>query len=77
MVQGYLADGRLSAGHAKAILALPDRASQERIATLAVKGGWSVRTTEDAVKGDSGRIDTGRGAEGKPLTTTALRPPDF
>lgn len=75
MVQGYLADGRLSAGHAKAILALPDRASQERIAMLAVKGGWSVRTTEDAVKGDSGRIDTGRGAEGKPLTTTALRPP--
>ena len=75
MVQGYLADGRLSAGHAKAILALPDRAAQERIAALAVNEGWSVRTTEDAVKSGSGRTSTTVNTDPKRTTTTTLRPP--
>jgi ParB family chromosome partitioning protein len=50
-VQRLLADGKLSAGHAKALLGTPDRALQERLATLAVEEGWSVRTTEDVVRG--------------------------
>jgi ParB family chromosome partitioning protein len=50
MVQGYLADGRLTAGHAKALLACDDLALMERLATMAVNDGWSVRGTEDAVK---------------------------
>lgn len=50
-VQGYLADGRLSAGHAKALLGTADKASQEALAREAVTKGWSVRATEDAVKG--------------------------
>ncbi len=50
MVQGYLADGRLTAGHAKALLACDDLAQMERLATMAVTNGWSVRGTEDAVK---------------------------
>jgi ParB family chromosome partitioning protein len=49
-VQGYLADGRLTAGHAKALLACDDMALMERLATMAVNDGWSVRGTEDAVK---------------------------
>lgn len=49
-VQGYLADGRLSAGHAKALLGTADRATQETLAQEAVTKGWSVRATEEAVK---------------------------
>jgi ParB family chromosome partitioning protein len=50
-VQHLLADGRLSAGHARALLGTPDRALQERLARQAASEGWSVRTTEDAVRG--------------------------
>ena len=49
-VQRLLADGKLSAGHAKALLGTPDRALQERLATMAVEEGWSVRTMEDVVR---------------------------
>jgi ParB family chromosome partitioning protein len=49
-VQRLLADGKLSAGHAKALLGTPDRALQERLATLAVSEGWSVRTMEEVVR---------------------------
>jgi ParB family transcriptional regulator, chromosome partitioning protein len=50
-VQRLLADGKLSAGHAKALLGTPDRSLQERLATLAVEEGWSVRTMEEIVRG--------------------------
>jgi ParB family transcriptional regulator, chromosome partitioning protein len=49
-VQHLLADGRLSAGHARALLGTPDRTLQERLARLAATEGWSVRTTEEAVR---------------------------
>lgn len=49
-VQHLLADGKLSAGHARALLGTPDRALQERLARAAVGEGWSVRTVEDAVR---------------------------
>jgi ParB family chromosome partitioning protein len=49
-IQHLLADGKLSAGHARALLASPDRALQEQLARQAVDEGWSVRMTEDAVK---------------------------
>jgi ParB family transcriptional regulator, chromosome partitioning protein len=49
-VQRLLADGKLSAGHAKALLGTPDRALQERLANLAVDEGWSVRTMEEVVR---------------------------
>lgn len=50
-VQHLLADGRLSAGHARALLGTPDRARQEELARRAVEEGWSVRLLEDAVRG--------------------------
>jgi ParB family chromosome partitioning protein len=49
-VQGFLADGRLSAGHARALLGCDNAATMESLAELAVSQGWSVRATEDAVK---------------------------
>ncbi len=49
-VQSLLADGRLSAGHAKALLATPDRALQERLARQAAAESWSVRVLEEAAR---------------------------
>jgi ParB family chromosome partitioning protein len=49
-VQHLLADGKLSAGHARALLGTPDRALQEALAIRAVEDGWTVRTIEDAVR---------------------------
>lgn len=75
-IQHLLADGRLAAGHAKAILGTPDRAFQEQLARRAVDEGWSVRAVEDAVRERQG---------GKPIVIDepvqptgkkpALRPP--
>jgi ParB family chromosome partitioning protein len=50
-VQSLLADGQLSAGHARALLGTPDRARQEVLAQSAVTEGWTVRATEQAVRG--------------------------
>jgi ParB family chromosome partitioning protein len=50
-IQHLLADGRLTAGHAKALLGTPDRALQEHLARRAAQEGWSVRMIEDAVRG--------------------------
>ncbi|MGE0877408.1 MAG: ParB/RepB/Spo0J family partition protein [Acidimicrobiia bacterium] len=49
-IQHFIADGRLSAGHARALLASPDRAFQEALARRAVNDGMSVRAVEEAVK---------------------------
>jgi ParB family chromosome partitioning protein len=49
-IQRLLADGKLSAGHARTLLGTPDRALQEQLAKLAVDEGWSVRVLEEAVK---------------------------
>ncbi|HVW80060.1 MAG TPA: ParB/RepB/Spo0J family partition protein [Mycobacteriales bacterium] len=48
-VQRRVAAGVLSAGHARALLALPDAESQERLAARIVAEGLSVRATEEAV----------------------------
>ena len=49
-VQKMLVDGRLSAGHARAILALEDPKQQLKIANEVVEKNLSVRQTEDLVK---------------------------
>jgi len=45
-VKDMLRDGRLSAGHGRALLSLPDKESQERLANQAVKNRHSVRAVE-------------------------------
>lgn len=50
-VQHLLADGRLSAGHARALLGTPDRTRQESLAQRAVDEGLSVRALEDLIRG--------------------------
>ncbi len=49
-VQGLLADGRLSAGHARALLGTSDRAFQEQLARRASTEQWSVRAVEEAIR---------------------------
>ena len=49
-LQQFIAEGRLTAGHAKALLGTPDRALQERLARQAVEQGMTVRAVEDAVR---------------------------
>jgi ParB family chromosome partitioning protein len=49
-IQGLVADGRLSAGHARALLGTSDRAFQEQLARRATQEGWSVRAVEEAVR---------------------------
>lgn len=49
-IQHLLADGRLSAGHARALLGTPDRSLQEELARQAADEGWTVRAVEEAVR---------------------------
>jgi ParB family chromosome partitioning protein len=53
-IQAFLADGKLSAGHAKALLGTPDRAFQEQLARRAASEGWSVRAIEEAIRDRGG-----------------------
>ncbi|MDA2968671.1 MAG: ParB/RepB/Spo0J family partition protein [Actinomycetota bacterium] len=50
-----LADGRLSGGHARALLAVTDRSSQEKLARQCVDENWTVRAAEEAVRQSLGR----------------------
>lgn len=52
-VQHLLADGQLSAGHARALLGAPGRARQEDLARQAVAEGWTVRDVERAIRDTS------------------------
>jgi ParB family chromosome partitioning protein len=81
-VQQLLADGRLTAGHAKALLGTPDRAVQERLARQAVEESWTVRGVEDAVRDALGMpkptpkpTSTGGKPSTRPTGVTPLRPP--
>jgi ParB family chromosome partitioning protein len=69
-IQHLLADGRLSAGHARALLGTPDRAFQEQLARRAVAVQWSVRQVEEAVR-DRGSAEKRERAPATPK----LRPP--
>ena len=53
-IQRFVAEGQLTAGHARALLGSPDRAFQEQLARQAAAEHWSVRETEDAVRDRSG-----------------------
>jgi ParB family transcriptional regulator, chromosome partitioning protein len=87
-IQHLLADGRLSAGHARALLSTPDRAFQEQLARRAAAEAWSVRMLEDAVRDRGSATNAGAGGSGSTgeqgdrvtdgaglQPTTRLRPP--
>lgn len=88
-IQHLLADGKLTAGHARALLGTPDRALQEALARQAADDGWTVRAVEEAVKRggapsgpeptlDQGHLDSAppRDRDGAGIApNTRLRPP--
>lgn len=49
-VQRALADGSISAGHARALLGTPDRAFQEELAKRTMGEGFTVRAVEEIVR---------------------------
>lgn len=82
-VQRLLADGQLSAGHARALLGTPDRGRQEQLAREAAAGGWSVRMVEEAVRAEGTAAPDVASDEPDPMPvdgagltpSTRLRPP--
>jgi ParB family chromosome partitioning protein len=75
-VQRLVADGKLSAGHARAILTTPDRAFQESLARRVVDEGLSVRAVEEAARRHN---EEGEGGAASPTAAASpgrrLRPP--
>lgn len=69
-IQRMVADGQLSAGHARALLGTPDRSFQEGLARRAVAEAWSVRQVEEAVRA---RTERPSAATSEP--SRRLRPP--
>ena len=49
-IQHLLSDGRISAGHARALLGTPDRSFQEALAHRIVEEGLSVRLVEELIR---------------------------
>jgi ParB family transcriptional regulator, chromosome partitioning protein len=74
-VQRLVAEGRVSAGHAKALLGTPDRAFQESLARRVATDGLSVRDTEEAVRQRNGLAGSATGSRGSPRGRSKLRAP--
>jgi ParB family chromosome partitioning protein len=77
-IQKLVHEGRLTMGHARALLGTPDRAFQEELARRIVADDLSVRAVEDAIREHDARPPQPAGtpppAPAKPRGT-ALRPP--
>jgi ParB family chromosome partitioning protein len=63
-IQRMVADGQVSAGHAKALLATPDRSLQEALARRIVAEGLTVRDTEEAIRQHAASGDGGGSPDG-------------
>jgi ParB family chromosome partitioning protein len=76
-IQKLVREGRLSMGHARALLATPDRAFQEKLAHRAVSEDLSVRAVEEAIREREGDAAAPTAADASPArrTRTTLRPP--
>ena len=73
-VQRLLAEGQITAGHARALLGTPDRGYQEMVAKAVVSDGLTVRAVEEMVRDRSeGGRRPGRGA-GSAAATQIGRP---
>jgi len=81
-VQRALADGTISAGHARALLGTPDRTLQEELAKKIVAEGLTVRAVEEIVRHRSqvpavvpGEGEPGHGPATVGITTLTPKPP--
>jgi ParB family chromosome partitioning protein len=74
-IQRLVAEGQLSAGHARALLGTPDRSYQEALARRAVTEGLSVRSVEEAVRARGERAPADETS--REPAPARLRPPGF
>lgn len=78
-IQRLVAEGQLSAGHARGLLGTPDRAFQESLARKAVAESWSVRHVEDAIRLrselEAGAPSGSAAGQGSKTKQGGLRPP--
>lgn len=74
-VQKLVAEGKLSSGHAKALLSTPDRDFQELLAQRIAKDTLTVRDTEEAVRKHNEGPKAADGSDGSSPRTPKLRPP--
>ncbi len=78
-VQRMVAEARLTAGHARALLTTPDRAYQEALAQRIVTDGMSVRAVEEAARqhntAQAATSGGSRGTAGAGAASRGLRPP--
>jgi ParB family chromosome partitioning protein len=76
-IQKSVQDGKLSMGHARALLGSPDRAFQEQLAKQIVADDLSVRATEEAVRAHQGDGAPDHADNGAVLNPAGrkLRPP--
>ncbi len=73
-VQRLLAEAKLTAGHARALLTTPDRAYQEDLAQRIVAEGLSVRAVEEAARQHNKRPEPSTD-DSRTRPTRRLRPP--
>jgi ParB family chromosome partitioning protein len=75
-VQRMVAEGQLTAGHARALLTTPDRTYQEQLAQRVVTDGMSVRAVEEAARQHNAGSDGPSPAGGRSSSPGGrLRPP--
>ncbi len=74
-VQRLLAEGRVSAGHARALLGLTDRREMERIAGRISDEGLSVRAVEDLVRTAREQVPPSESSPAPRTPPAPLRPP--
>lgn len=70
-VQALVHEKQLSAGHARALLGLPDAGRQSALAAEAVEQGWSVREVEAAVAGKRATQRPAKRHGGQPVVRPA------
>jgi len=74
-IQKLVAEGQLSAGHARALLGTPDRAYQEQLARRAVAENLSVRDVEESVRARTELDESSAPAAGGTSTVRKLPAP--
>ncbi len=74
-LQGYLAKGHLSVGHAKVLLGVEDAAQRAVLARRIIEGGLSVRATETLVQARKAASagSGGAGRKAPPVETAAVK----
>jgi len=78
IVKAFVSKGQLTAGHAKALLAIKDAALQRALAERTIRHGLSVRQVEGAAAAfASGKTKTGRQKKGAPAKESDVEVKDL